>query len=464
MNAPLLWIGLPAAVAVVLWFLQRRERMVISIAVGVCLFLTLLAWQVPIGKPLNLGPLNFEFNASLQILGRRLVINPSDRYYLMLIYGVGAVWFFGARIAGTRRIFIPVGLLFLALMVAAQTVEPFLYAALLIEIGILLSLPILKTGEGGDIQGIQRYLVFQMMGLPFILLAGWASGLVELNPSASPLLSQATLLIAMGFAFWLGIFPFNTWIPTLTSQTHPYVSSFILAILLSEINFLVVFFLDGFSWLRTNPLLPVLFQVSGVATVVTAGIWAAFQRDLLRLMGYGVILESGFTLLSLSLAKPLNVNLFAISLVPRLVGFSIWGLALSIFKNHHLPLTFEGVAGSIKRFPFAALALIIAYFSTAGLPLMAGFPVRQVLLENLAQSSPVTAIWVFIGSLGFIAGGVRMFMSMIGGEETRFKVEEKRLEIVLLLVGVVVLLMIGLFPNIFLPVWMNLAEVFERLR
>ncbi len=460
MNAPLIWIGIPAVAGITLWFIQRKERLTIGLAVAICLLLVLLAWQVPIGSPARIGPLSFELGSTMVVLGRRFVLNADNRYFLMLIYAVGAVWFFAAKAVRTHRYFVPIGMLFLTIMVAAQAVEPFLYAALLIEVGVLLSVLMLTPKE----QGVQRYIIFQTMALPFILLAGWAAGVVEQNPSASPLLTQATLLLAMGFSFWLAVFPFNTWIPSLLSQIHPFVGGFILSILFSEVFFLVLSFLDGYAWLRTDPIIPILFQAGGVATVVTGGIWAAFQRDLRRLMGYGFILESGFAMVAMSMTPPLGVQIYAISLVPRLTSFAVWGLALSIFYRKQIPLTFDGISAGIKKFPFASVALIIAYFSTAGLPLLAGFPVRQVIYETLAESTIDASIWLFVGNIGFLIGGVRMLTHMIGGEETKSRISETRLEIVLLVIGVVVLLVVGIFPHIFLPVWMNLAEVFERLK
>ena len=124
----------------------------------------------------------------------------------------------------------------------------------------------------------------------------------------------------------------------------------------------------------------------------------------------------------------------------------------------------QGISAAIKKFPFASVALIIAYFATAGLPLLPGFPVRQVIYETLAESAIDVSIWLFVGNIGFLIGGIRMLTHMIGGEETRSRINETRLEIVLLVIGVIILLVIGIFPHIFLPVWMNLAQVSQPLK
>ncbi len=213
MNAPLIWIVFPLILAVVFWLIQRQDTLVIALATGLCALLALLAWAVPIANAVKLGPWSFEVQSSLSVLGRQFVLDPGDRYFLTLIYGIGAFWFFGTRIAGAHRHFIPIGMAILALMVSAMAVEPFLYAALVVEIAVLSSIPMLVPPGHVVGQGISRYLIFQTLALPFLLFAGWASAGVEANPTNSRLLLQAVVFLGLGFAFWLAIFPFYTWVP-----------------------------------------------------------------------------------------------------------------------------------------------------------------------------------------------------------------------------------------------------------
>ncbi len=156
MNAPLIWMVSPLIIAVVFWLLQRRVTLVIVLSTALCALLALLAWAVPIASAVKLGPWSFEVQSSLTVLGRRFVLDPGDRSFLALIYGIGAFWFFGTRIAGAHRHFIPIGMAVLALMVAAMAVDPFLYAALVVEIAVLLSIPMLVPPGRVVGQGIAR--------------------------------------------------------------------------------------------------------------------------------------------------------------------------------------------------------------------------------------------------------------------------------------------------------------------
>ena len=463
MSAPFLWIIFPLIIAVILWFLQRRTTLVIALATTLCALLALLAWTVPIASAVKLGPWSFEVQSSLIVLGRQFVLDPGDRSFLTMVYGIGAFWFFGVRIGGAHRHFIPIGTAILALVVAAMAVQPFLYAALVVEIAVLLSIPMLVPPGRVVGQGIVRFLIFQTLALPFLLFAGWAAAGVEANPTDSRLLLQAVIFLGLGFAFWLAVFPFYTWVPLLSEETHAYETGFILGLLPSVVLLLMLNFLDNFAWLRAYPLLPVGLQLCGALMVVTAGIWAAFQKTLPRLFGYAVIMESGFALLSISLQSLVGLEVFAASLFPRMLGLALWALAMSVFEEQGITPDFDGIRGQFRRYPLISSGLVLAYFSLAGLPLLGGFPTRLVLFENLAQNSLPIMLWVLLGNVGFLLSGLRMLAMLVSGSQEDWQVNEKWPQAALIVVGAAGLLFIGVFPRFFLSGLLTILQSFNHL-
>jgi NADH:ubiquinone oxidoreductase subunit 2 (subunit N) len=462
-SAPLIWIIFPLITAVIFWFLQRRTTLVIALATTLCALLALLAWTVPIASAVKLGPWSFEVQSSLTVLGRQFELDPGDRSFLTMVYGIGAFWFFGVRIAGAHRHFIPIGMAILALVVAAMAVQPFLYAALVIEIAVLLSIPMLVPPGRVVGQGIVRYLIFQTLALPFLLFAGWAAAGVEANPTDSRLLLQAVIFLGLGFAFWLAVFPFYTWVPLLSEETHAYETGFILGLLPSVVLLLMLNFLDNFAWLRAYPLMPVGLQLCGALMVVTAGFWAAFQKTLPRLFGYAVIMESGFALLSISLQSQVGLETFAASIFPRMLALALWTLAISVFEEQGITPDFDGIRGQFRRYPLISSGLVLAYFSLAGLPLLGGFPTRLVLLENLAQSSMPIMLWVLLGNVGFLLSGLRMLAMLVSGSQEDWKVNEKWPQAALIVVGAAGLLFIGVFPRFFLSGLLTILQSFNHL-
>jgi NADH-quinone oxidoreductase subunit N len=464
MSAPLIWIILPGIVSILLLFIMRRPSWATGLSVGLSLLLFLLAWQMPIDQAIQIGPISFKVSSVIVIFGRRFVLHEADRAFLSLIYLLGAAWFASAHTARAGRLFWPLGLGMIALLVAAQAVEPFLYAALLIEVAVLLSIPMLNPPGNPVGQGALRYLIFQTLALPFILLAGWASGILETDPNNQTFMVQAAVFFGLGFAFWLAVFPFNTWVPLLMEETHPYTAGFVLSFLPGVVVFLALGFLDSYTWLRNNASLPLIFQLVGTLMIVTGGIFAAFQKDLKRIFGYGVILESGFAIVALGLHSTIGLETFATALVPRFFALLLFSLGLSIFVQAGIPTTIEGARGSLHQLPFASSAVLVAYFSLGGLPLLAEFGVRQALIEAVAAQSLPLAIWILIGSLSFWGGGFRILSVMASGRQAKWEIREKWFPAVLLAIGILAIFLIGVLPGFTLPSLLDLVQGYTHLK
>lgn len=449
MNAPYIWIVFPGLVGLVLWLLRYKRLAVLITGVLVCAGLAILAAILPIGETVRIGSLSFEIPSTLTVLGRQFILTNNERTFLTLIYGLGSAWFLGAGITWAHRFFIPFGLGMIASLVAALAVEPFLYAALLVQLAVLFSIPILSPPENPVRLGVQRYLLFQTLAMPFILIAGWMLGAGEGIQGGEGLLLRAGIMLGMGFAFWLAVFPFYAWVPQLTHETHPYPAGFVLSLLPMSMLMLGLDFLNGFGWLRSNPGLYQILQFVGILMVVTAGVWSAFQKDLARLLGYAVIFETGFALLAISLQSLPGMMMFASGLLPRLLGLIVLTLGLGVVANHEEDLTFENASGLIQRLPLAAIAITAALLSMGGFPTLAGFPVRLEILEQLGLKSSVVINWVLIGNLFFMIGAVRVLSRVVRLSNPSWVINESWPQRILLGAGILFLILFGLLPNEF---------------
>ncbi len=463
MNAPVLWIILPLIMAG-LMILITNQKAVTLIGSLFVLFLTAAAWFIPIESSLTIGSFSFNLGSSLQILGRRLSLTSADRSFLALIYGSAFFWFLPAALVRVARRLVPLGLAIIALLVAALAVEPQLYAALLIETAVLLSIPLLSTDQQKKGKGLLRFLIFQTLAVPFILFSGWILAGIEANPGNIALARQAAIFLGLGFAFLLAIFPFYTWIPLLSEEVHPFILGFILWALPTVIMFFGLGFLEHYAWLRESPATGTILSTAGVLMVVSGGLLSAFQRHLGRIMGYAVIFETGYSLLALSLIDRLGINVFLLLLVPRTLCLGIWTLSLSILKDHTPALQLSDIKGFARLWPFASAGLVLSNLTLAGVPLLAGFPVHLAIWEELARSSIGMTVWVFIGSLGLCASAIRVLSSLVSAPEgTTWGTREKGLERILLGVGWLALFLLGLFPQWVLPLWSKLPPLFEHL-
>jgi len=464
MSAALIWIFFPFVTAAGLWLINKRESLTARIAAGVSLLLAWLAWQLPVGARIDFGLFRTSINETFAVFGRQLTITQADTPVLILVYLIAAGWFFAIPFAGAGPQLAPLGLGITALLVAALAVQPFLYAALILEIAVLLSIPMLSPPGKPVGRGALRYLIMQTLAMPFILFTGWMLTGVEAGQAAVSQAKQAGVLLGLGFAFLLAVFPFYAWIPLISEESHPYVAGFILVMMPMAGLFLGLDFLDNFAWLRETVTLYTSLQITGVVMVLTGGIWAAFQNHLGRVMGYAAIMETGLALLAVSLGAGLGAQVFALLLLPRAIGLGCLALTLAVIHNETGTLHLDNLRGLAYRLPLAASALLLSLLSLSGLPLLAGFPARFALLEGLAQQSLPTALWVVLGTLGLLMAGLRAMASAIWREEpVAAQVGESAGQIVVLGIGALALLVVGIWPQLTSPSMLDLLSAYVHL-
>ncbi len=463
MNASTLWIFLPILTGALLLFL-RNQRWVAFVAGGLSFLLALTAWLLPIETTLALGSYAFKLSSTFEILGRRLILTTNEQPILTLIYGAAAFWFIASPSVDKAHRLAPLGLVQVGVLVAALAVEPFLYAALLIEVAVLLTTPLLLSGRDKPGRGLLRFITFQTLAMPFILFTGWLLRGIEADPGASALIRQAAILLATGFVFLLAVFPFHTWIPLLSEETSPYLTGFVLWVFPTSALLFATGFVDRYAWIRTAPQLPQILSTVGALMVAGGGLMAAFQNNLGRIMGYAVILETGFSLLTLSLLKTQGIDLFFLLFVPRLLALALWALCLDILRQNAASLSLQDVRGLARPWPFASVGLIFAHLSMAGLPALAGFPIRLAILEDLATVSLSVAAWAFIGSVGLLAAAVRTIAILVAAPaELAWEARESWPQRLFIILGGLALFGLGAFPQWVLPLLNRLPAIFEHL-
>jgi multicomponent Na+:H+ antiporter subunit D len=383
---------------------------------------------------------------------------------LALIYGVAAVWFFGTEAAGVAGRFVSLGLAIVALLVGSIAVEPFLFAAPLLEMASLLVIPLLVLPFQPPRRGALRFLIYQTLAMPFILFSGWMLTGVEASPGDIGLTTQSGVMLGLGFAFLLAIFPLYNWIPMLAEEASPYAVGFLLWAIPAFTVIFALGFLDRYAWLRASPQLSTAIQGAGLFMVASAGIFAAFQRHLGRLMGYAAIVGTGLLILAMSLGTSSSLEIVFLLLISRGLELAVWSLGISTLKLQAETLRFSAVRGLARAYPFAAAALLLANLSMVGFPLLAGFPSRLALWEALARQSLFDAFWLLIGLLGLLTGAIRSLAVLaMASEGTEWKWNETLTQAVMLGAGMIGLFVMGLFPQLVQPFLSSLPVLFQHI-
>jgi formate hydrogenlyase subunit 3/multisubunit Na+/H+ antiporter MnhD subunit len=149
--------------------------------------------------------------------------------------------------------------------------------------------------------------------------------------------------------------------------------------------------------------------------------------------------------------------------LPRMIGLGLWALSLSVIQRAAGSTRFDAVHGLAQRLPFATAGLAVASLTLGGLPIFPVFPIHQVILEEIARHSLSSAIWTLIGSGAMLFSAFRALAELSGGTLLPQSRNETRLQMTLFIGGIAILLLVGLLPQVFLPMFRGMASGFAPL-
>lgn len=465
MTGAFIWIILPLMISFLLIIMRRYYWLSSWLQIAVSFFLALLA-AISTMDPVNRGALQvIEFSPVFIILGRSLVIDSNLRILVLIFYIFLGLWTLALHIFKVQSRVVPLGLTFFAFAISSLAVEPFLYSALLIEIAVIVSVIMVADTKAESKKGVLRYLVYFSFGVPFVLLAGWYLAGGEITPVNEEQLIQATLLLGLGFVFWLGVFPFQSWIPLIGDENRPTESMLLLIVMPVVIIMLLLKYLNGFVWLREFQLVFQGLRIFGLIMTLTGSFWAFFEQNIRRLISYLMIVSTGLMLLSIGLDQPSGIFLSIYLVFIRLSAFFVLTWTLFILQRENAGFSVNSFTALFFRLPLLGISSLIAFFSIVGMPLTAGFPVMQSLYAYLSAANR----WLIISAI-FSSGVISIVLIRLSflffsqnKEMSLRRISVTTVEKVFYILLLIFLISAGLFPDIFLSVFEGTVNGFEFL-
>jgi NADH-quinone oxidoreductase subunit N len=192
------------------------------------------------------------------------------------------------------------------------------------------------------------------------------------------------LFVLAGLGFKIGSVPFQIWVPDVY-QGAPTPTTAFLAIGSKAAGFVLLLrFLFTAIPDVTAHWKNVLIVISAV-TILYGNLCAIPQRNLKRLMGYSSISHAGYLLLGLSALSNAGQSamLYYLSgyLFTVLAAFSVIALVMRHLDTEDI----SGLAGLNQRSPMLAATMTIAMVSLAGIPPLAGFFGKFLLLKSVIE-------------------------------------------------------------------------------
>jgi NADH-quinone oxidoreductase subunit N len=199
------------------------------------------------------------------------------------------------------------------------------------------------------------------------------------------------LFVMVGLGFKIAAFPFQIWAPDVY-QGAPTPTTAFLAVGSKAAGFVLllrVLFTAVPSLAHTHAWANLLIVVSGI-TILYGNLCALPQRNLKRLLGYSSIAHAGYLLLgvaALSASGQAAVMYYLAGyLFTVLAAFTVICLVMRQTSAEDI----SALAGLTQRSPLLAATMTLAMASLAGIPPLAGFFGKFLLLKSVIEAAQVT--------------------------------------------------------------------------
>jgi NADH-quinone oxidoreductase subunit N len=213
-----------------------------------------------------------------------------------------------------------------------------------------------------------------------LLLAHW--------PVTYPLPLFPLALLFFGLAFKLALVPFHLWAPDVYDGAPLPSTAFFAALAKLGVLALAVRLLYAVFAPLVPSLLPLLLAL-GTVSVVLGTLGALAQRRLKRFLAYSAIVHGGWVVLALGAGGPLGLFAAAgYSLVYLVISLNLFGLLLPLRRRpgDRRPRTLEDLGSLFRTNPALAAVLAANLLSLAGIPPLAGFGAKLLVLLALVAA------------------------------------------------------------------------------
>jgi NADH-quinone oxidoreductase subunit N len=281
------------------------------------------------------------------------------------------------------------------------------------------------------------------------------------------------LFVLVGLGFKIAAFPFQIWVPDVY-QGAPMPTTAFLAVGSKAAGFVLllrVLFTAVPSVVHTHAWANLLIVLSGI-TILYGNLCAIPQRNLKRLLGYSSIAHAGYLLLGVAALSASGQAAVMYYLAGYLFTVMAAFLVIALVMRHLDTEDISGLAGLNQRSPLLAGTMTLAMASLAGIPPLAGFFGKFLLLKSvIAQAQATgnhgyyclvfTALAGVVISLYYYFGVIRaIYWSKETPDLSPIQLSAPaKLTVWVCIAG---MFWIGLFPNTVLNLANEAAQVFSK--
>jgi NADH-quinone oxidoreductase subunit N len=245
-------------------------------------------------------------------------------------------------------------------------------------------------------------------GMNFGDLAQYVKYVSEHNASFPPLLVAGLALILAGLGFKLAMVPFQIWAPDVYQGSPAPTTAFLAVgskaagiVLLLRLLFIAVPDVT-LSWEK-------LLMALSAVTILYGNLCAIPQRNIKRLLGYSSIAHAGYLLMGLAAVSDAGNSAIIYYLAGYLFTVIAAFMVIAIVTRKSDTEEIAALAGLNRRSPFLATAMTVAMVSLAGIPPLAGFFGKFLLLKAVVEQGANFSAYYWLAGIAVIGVAISLY-------------------------------------------------------
>lgn len=208
------------------------------------------------------------------------------------------------------------------------------------------------------------------------------------------------IFLFIALLFKLGAAPFHMWLPDVYEGSPTIVTAYFaivpkIAILLTFINLIITPFIG--IWYSVQPIL----IISAVLSLIVGSIGAINQAKIKRLLSYSAISHIGFLLIGIIPLSMYSIQATLIYIIIYIImSLNTFTILLNLNQYNYIT-QFSGLS---RVNPILAFTFAFVLLSIAGIPPLAGFYSKYLVLMNVIQNE-----FYILGLIGVIGSAISTF-------------------------------------------------------
>jgi NADH-quinone oxidoreductase subunit M len=265
---------------------------------------------------------------------------------------------------------------------------------------------------------------------------------------------------ALSFLIKVPMWPVHTWLPDAHTEA-PTGGSIILAAVMLKLGtygylrFCLGLFPEASAWAAA-----MLAGIAVLGGIIYGALCAWKQEDVKRLIAYSSVAHLGYVMLGIFACTQGSIEGAVLQMVNHGISTGALFLLFGVIYDRRHTRQADDFGGLAKVMPVYAVLFVIVTLASIGLPTTNGFIGEFMIITSTFASTKLgkfngidamgAAIGVILGALYMLSVVQRMFFGPITKDENKKLQDINQRELIAVAPLILMIFVIGLFPNIFL--------------